>query len=537
MKFVAPLPIVLTLSLFFFSACSSTSTTSNETVAEDGQAPKPESLRKIIDSVETKILTVVDQHEGQEAQKTEKAEAQNEEKQNEMSEETAKSLFDMEINKEVSFWIEFFTVRDSERFQRYLNQGERYRDVVQTILEENDLPNELFYLGIIESGFVPHAKSRARAVGAWQFMKGTAKLYGLEMNSYVDERRDPIRSTESAARYLGDLYKMFNSWELAIASYNCGPGRILKAIKKGQTRDYWELVRMRLLPRETRNYLPQFIAAVIIGQNPEKFGLYDPAQSEAANFPSVEAVDVPSLVRLSDVSRLSGMSERDLKESNPHLIKGVTPPGSKTYELWIHKEKSALVASLQNELAQLSMKKSDRMLADIESSAPGEKPHSHRIRRGETLSKIAQVYGISIDYLKEINNLEGHSIHPGQTLRLSARSYQASPKGGHTYKVRSGDTLEKIAKRYDISIDNLKDINGLNNSRIYAKQKLIIPKSKITARGPARTVISYRVKMGDTLDKIAHKYELSVQDLKVLNRMQKSGLKVGQILNVPSLAQ
>ena len=508
---------------------------------EEDSTVKPETLRQMIDSVENKILTIAEQNKKKSEleystassdAEQEQAEVEKDNEQNEQEEvkSAERTLFDLEINKEVQQWIEFFTVRDHDRFQRYLNRGERYREVVQTILEENDLPNELFYLGIIESGFVAHAKSRARAVGAWQFMKGTAKLYGLDINNYVDERRDPIRSTESAARYLSDLYKMFNSWELAIASYNCGPGRVLKAIKRGRTRDYWQLVKMRLLPRETRHYLPQFVAAVIIGQNPQKFGLEDPVDSEEANYPSVEAVEVPALVSLTDVSRLSGISMNSLKNSNPHLKRGMTPPGSKTYELWVPKEKSELVISLNNQLSKLAKKNPQHLSLYASTNS-----HQHRVRRGDNLLKIASLYGISLDYLKEINQLENNMIRPGQTLRLSAKSYRAGPKGSYPYKVRHGDTLEKIAKRYKVSIEQLKELNGLSSSRIYAKQKLIIPSKKNslqTTRDPAESTFTYRVRRGDTLSKLARKFSLSVNKIKYLNKLHKAQIRVGQKLNI-----
>lgn len=149
----------------------------------------------------------------------------------------------VELNEHVQRWITYFTERDRERFQRFLNRGQLYRDVVENVLEENDLPAELYYLAMIESGFRTDAHSHASAVGVWQFIPGTARRYGLRIDRYVDERRDPIRATEAAAKYLRDLYNVFGSWHLAMAAYNAGEIRVLRAVFKGRTRNFWELIK------------------------------------------------------------------------------------------------------------------------------------------------------------------------------------------------------------------------------------------------------------------------------------------------------
>ena len=238
-------------------------------------------------------------------------------------------------NEKVKFWLDYFTGRGKERFQRYLNRGERLRDVVQSTLEESGVPNELYYLAMIESGFVTHAYSHARALGVWQFIRATGRRYGLEANYYIDERRDPIHATEAAIKYLTDLYNAFLSWELAIASYNSGELRVLRAIMDGKTRDYWEMSEQRLLPKETRNYVPKFIAANLIGRNPEKYGFIDPVQIQKETYPSVVAVEVPSPVRLSTIAKTAKVPLSELKEVNPHLRRGTTPPSRKAYEIWV----------------------------------------------------------------------------------------------------------------------------------------------------------------------------------------------------------
>ena len=179
-----------------------------------------------------------------------------------------------EFNKRVAEWISYFSQKDRERFQRFLDRAEPYREAVENILEENGVPSDLYYLGMIESGFVVQAKSHAKAVGVWQFMRPTGKLYGLGVDAYVDERKDPIRATEAAAKLMRDLYREFHSWYLAMAAYNAGLGRIRGAVKRGHSNDFWELVEKKVLPRETMDYVPKFLAARYIGENPDVFAFY-----------------------------------------------------------------------------------------------------------------------------------------------------------------------------------------------------------------------------------------------------------------------
>ena len=178
----------------------------------------------------------------------------------------------LEINQEVERWIDFFTVKDRERFQRFLERGEKYKPQIMAALREQGVPPEIYYQAMIESGFATSATSRAKAVGIWQFMRETGRRYGLRVDSYVDERRDPLRSTVAAALYMKDLYNVFHSWYLAVAAYNAGEGRIMNTIMRSKTRDFWEMARRKVLPNETMNYIPKFIAATMIGTDPQKYG-------------------------------------------------------------------------------------------------------------------------------------------------------------------------------------------------------------------------------------------------------------------------
>ncbi len=365
-------------------------------------------------------------------------------------------------NNKVQKWINYFTTKDKNRFQRYLNRGERYKNVVQEILRENGVPEEFYYLAMIESGYHERAYSRAKAVGIWQFMRGTGRKYDLESNYYVDERHDPIRATEAAAKYLRDLYLAFQSWELAMAAYNAGEYRILSSIIKGTSRNYWELANAKLIPRETREYVPKFFAAVIIGQNLKKYGLYI-NEDNSSEYPNVLAVEVPSPISLKDVSKLTKISLDHLKRVNPHLKRGITPPLSKSYELWIPEKKVKNVKSVIPQLAALSLKAK----INYRKLAKSDNKHYHIIRKGENLSQIARRYHVSIAYIKRLNGLYGNRIYAGKKLRVSSKGYRASG-----YKVKRGDTLIGIAKRFRVNLKSLIKINKLNSSRIYPGMRL-----------------------------------------------------------------
>jgi membrane-bound lytic murein transglycosylase D len=378
---------------------------------------------------------------------------------------TATDKLPLEMNERVQRWIEYFSVKDHDRFQRFLEQGEKFRSVVEEVLAENGLPPELFYLGMIESGYHNHATSRARAVGVWQFMPATGRRYGLEVDHYVDERRDPIRATEAAAKYLRDLYNVFGSWHLAIAAYNAGEYRIVRAVVRGKNRDFWKLARMKVLPRETCEYIPKLMAAAIIGNDPEKFGFESPSP---VPYPDVESVEVPSPARLRDVAKLSGVDVTALKEVNPHLRRGATPPNSSTYEIWVPTENVKDVKKAIPQLASLSRKNRRHYRA----LASASDHHVHRVRRGETLSGIAERYRISLSYLKRINGLRGSRIRAGQKLRLTASTFRS--RGMIRYRIHRGDSLIGISKKFKVPVRQIVHDNSLHGRRIYAGQVLRI---------------------------------------------------------------
>ncbi|MCY4643866.1 MAG: transglycosylase SLT domain-containing protein [Bacteriovoracales bacterium] len=373
------------------------------------------------------------------------------------------SSFQIVENENVKKWIEYFTSRGADVFQRALNRGFFYEGIVKTSLEESGLPEELFFLPLIESSYVSHAKSRSKAVGIWQFMKGTGKRYGLRVNASVDERRDPIRASKAAVKYLKDLHTVFHSWELALAAYNCGEHRVLRAVMKGDSRNFWTLARKKLLPKETRNYVPKLMAAVIIGQNPERFGFQHPRHLGLKRHPAVKAVPVPPFVPLAKVAGALKTPRSQLKKINPQLRRGHTGAfRGKASRIWIPEERavhSRKLASLKGHRVQRRRR--------VSRKSESKSSRYHIVRRGENLTQIAQKYGKKLSTLRRLNGLASSLIFPGQRLRISPSS-----KGRGPYRVRKGDNLSRIASLFGVSIAHIKRKNRLRSSRIFVGQKL-----------------------------------------------------------------
>jgi membrane-bound lytic murein transglycosylase D len=314
----------------------------------------------------------------------------------------------IEVNKSVEKWIAHFSGKARDTFTRFLERGAEYKTMVQEILKEHGVPEEFYYLAMIESGYVTHATSNQSAVGIWQFVRGTSQRYGLKSDRFVDERRDPIRATRAAAQYLTDLHNIFGSWHLALCAYNAGEGRIMRAIMRGKSRDFWTLVEKKVLPRETNDYVPIFLAATIIGNNPEKYGFEAPTKKGR---PAVAGVLVPSPVRLASVAKAARVSLPELKAYNPNLLKEVTPPGSKPYKVWLPAEKAPVLA---RSLSSLSLVRYERPASPQRGK--------YRVKSGDTLIDIAERFGLSLSGLKKLNRLSRNRIQAGQVLRVGART-------------------------------------------------------------------------------------------------------------------
>lgn len=251
--------------------------------------------------------------------------------------------FDVPIamNKQVKAYLVYFSTERKEVIRRYLSRSTRYLPMIREIFQEHGLPEDLAYLAMIESGFNPHAYSHAHACGMWQFIKGTALRYGLAVNSYVDERRDPEKSTHAAAKYLLDLYKQFGSWYLAAASYNCGEGRVQRELDQSNHRNFWDLSANERLPNETKNYVPQMIAATIIAKNPEKFGFHKIPYLPPLQYDTVKVTE-PTSLKAAAIA--CNVPPEEIELLNPELRRGVTPPEVASYTLRIPRHSKELFA-------------------------------------------------------------------------------------------------------------------------------------------------------------------------------------------------
>jgi membrane-bound lytic murein transglycosylase D len=370
----------------------------------------------------------------------------------------------MELNSEVKDWVRFFAKKEHDRFESYLVRGSQYKRLIEEIFKRNKLPPELYYLALIESGFVHHARSSANAVGYWQFMRPTGIQYGLRISPYVDERQDIIRATQAAAKYIKSLFNQFDDWHLALAAYNAGPGRIKSAIRRSGMNDYWQLAKNGYIPRETRSYVPQFMAALIVGNFPERFSFELP---EAQEFPDIKPVRVPSPIRIHDLALVSSVPETTIQRLNPHLKAGYTPPNLSKYYVWMPATMKMDADDLIEKL--LPYRKDARLFSGF-----GAAFRTHVVRRGETLDLIARRYRKSMTQLKAENGLRSGRIFVGQALKIPGRA----PAGASTrvtyYRVRKSDSLASIAQKFGVTVADLRENNGLRTSKIYRGQSLKI---------------------------------------------------------------
>ncbi len=398
------------------------------------------------------------------------------------------------MNPLVENFIKYYQTTGRKQFSIWLARSERYIPMMRKVLKEHGLPTDLVYLAMIESGFNPTAYSRSRASGPWQFISGTGRKYGLKVNYWIDERRDPEKSTVAAARYLKDLYDQFESWHLAAAAYNCGEGKLNRAIKRYKTEDYWQLIRHHYLKRETRFYVPQMIAAALIAKEPEKYGFTNIQYQEPLKF---ERVFIPGGVTLRNIARVCKCHEQTLRMLNPELIRRCTPPYVKHYVVKIPKGSKQILA--------MNMDK----LKPVVKSTPNGWVRTHKVRRGDTLYELALKYKVRVEDIRYLNHIRGNLLRVGQRLLIPAgrprrkmaksrrkrhhaakpaRYTLASKKIIHTkkgkykefvYIVRKGDNLWSIARNFNIHV---KDICRLNPH--ISRHTPLHPRDKLKLRVP-----------------------------------------------------
>lgn len=304
--------------------------------------------------------------------------------------------------------IRYFQTSKRDHFDQWLSRLNHYKPLVEKIFAQFQLPDDLIFLSLVESGFNPKAYSRARAAGPWQFMKATGKIYGLRVDDYVDERRDPIKSTVAAARYLRDLYDLFGTWPLAMAAYNAGERKIQRALRKARAETFWEIAQTKFIRRETREYVPRFMAAAIIAKHPDQYG-FEKAPADIHQF---EEVVVSRPLPLRAIAAATEIPYSELHRLNPELRRDVTPPDDPAYHL---KVPVGSRATVEPALASIKSWTPTAVLVKAKTHR-GARPDRYRVQMGDSLGKIAKRFRLTIDELKARNNLSGRSIKVGDLL-------------------------------------------------------------------------------------------------------------------------
>jgi membrane-bound lytic murein transglycosylase D len=456
------------------------------------------------------------------------------------------SLFDLPItvNERVAFWIQFFATRHRDWFATYLRRMGRYEEHILSRLEARGLPQDLIYLALIESGFTPRAYSKAHAVGIWQFIPGTGRRFGLEQTPYVDERRDPLKSTEAALSYLEELQRRFGSWYLAAAAYNCGENRVERLLQqhaggaRGHDSLYWHISEW--LPAETRNYVPKMLAAAIVAKHRDQYGFADVEPDPAERW---ETTWIPDATDLAIIAELSATPEAEIRLLNPQFLQGITPPRRRV-------QVRLPVGSVDAFDERYALLPPDRRVRFLH----------HTVARGETLSGIARQYGTTVAALQDANGIRNPSslragarlVIPGagaSTVRTAAATPRpaatgapassshptsgaasgsaARPAGAAgtgtdqaTHRVRAGETLWSIARSYDVTVVELRAWNRLDGDRIVAGQQLVVrPQATATL-----TVLVHEVRTGDTLWSIARSHGVTARQLMEWNKLAEDAV-------------
>lgn len=486
----------------------------------------------------------------------------------------------MDDNEHVQKWIRYFTGKGREHMVNYLERSARYLPMMKNVLRENGLPEDLVYIALIESGFSPRAHSRSNAVGYWQFIRSTGKHFGLTVDTFIDERRDPVLSTRAAAEYFKALYNLLGSWHLSMAAYNYGEYRVKRAVTRYYTRDFWELIKKRRsLPAETKNYVPKFIAAAMIAKDPKKYGF---TELEFQDPLSYDTVALQSPISISKLASNLDVDIEELKLLNPKFRTDFVPisRGSETVVRIPVGRATDAVAALS-----MSLTSQPKILV--------AEHYFYRIRRGDNLSMIAKRHRTTVSQLRRLNGLSNRTLlRPGRSLKVpdnggdgikyvteedSARQPTGSGaiaavemRDVEFHVVKRGDNLSTIAKRYGLSVSEILKLNELSSRSVLQKGQRIRVRpevSKSGSKGNSRTarlagsgakraalaveslkgkkrhpialmadraVRRHVVKRGETMYDVSKRYKITLSQLAQANKLKiNHRVMAGQKLLIP----
>ncbi|MDH7446338.1 LysM peptidoglycan-binding domain-containing protein [Aquimarina sp. 2201CG14-23] len=409
-----------------------------------------------------------------------------------LKELNARTPFNVEYNASLESVIKNYLKNRHEHLERLMALSEFYFPLFEQELDNQNIPLEIKYLAIVESALKPRAKSRVGATGLWQFMFGTGKMFGLEVSSYVDERMDPIMATQAACKYLASLYRVFGDWDLALASYNSGPGNVTKAIRRsGGYTNYWNI--RHNLPRETAGYLPAFLATMYIFEYAEEHG-FKPKRPEFAYF-ETDTIKVKQMITLDQVSEYMDINIEELQFLNPSYKLDIIPHiKDENYVLRLPLDQVGKFVSNEEQIYALAQAEFDKREKPLPKFYEANDKIRYRVRSGDFLGKIARRYGVRVSQIKRWNGLRSNNLRIGQRLTIYPRRpvvdrpqkkksttkavASTTPGSSEVYTVKSGDTLWSISQKFKgVSIENLRSWNDISGSGIKPGMKLKLSKS------------------------------------------------------------
>jgi len=406
-----------------------------------------------------------------------------------LAELDAKTPFNIAYNPSLESVIKNYLKNRRKSIERLMALSEYYFPMFERELDNHDIPLEVKYLAIVESALKPKAKSRVGATGLWQFMFATGKQYGLDVSSYVDERCDPIMATEAASKYLASLYRIFGDWDLALAAYNSGPGNVSKAIRRsGGYQNYWNI--RPHLPRETAGYLPAFLATMYIFEYAEEHG-FQP-QKPTFRYFQTDTVKVKQMITLDQVSEILDVKMEELQFLNPSYKLDIIPHiKDENYTLRLPQEYIGAFVTNEDSIYAYAKAEFDKREKPLPQFFESDTRVRYRVRSGDYLGKIARKYGVRVSQIKRWNGLRSNDLRVGQRLTIYPRrpvsnspvastskpKTKVNSKGKKTYKVKSGDSLWSISQKFPgVSVQNLKDWNDISGNKLKPGMTLIVSK-------------------------------------------------------------